>query len=117
MWGCVRLASLRASAVVTVKKDLLEKNRDKLEKLAQDFVAQWLWFGNSPREEIAIETERYKRLGYTVSDANLRSAALHRIKAGTGRDDGSIEYSTLDAEIAWIEDVIARNWPANREST
>lgn len=89
----------------------------ELEKLAQDFVAQWLWFGNSPREEIAIETERYKRLGYTVSDANLRSAALHRIKAGAGRDDGSIEYSTLDAEIAWIEDVIARNWPANREST
>jgi hypothetical protein len=26
----------------------------ELEKLAQDFVAQWIWFGSGPREEIAI---------------------------------------------------------------
>ncbi len=85
-----------------------------LEKLAQEFVAQWIWFGNGPREEIAIEAERYARLGYTISDANLRSAALHRIKDGDGT--GGIRYSTLAAEIAWIEDVIGRCWPgAGRE--
>ena len=77
-----------------------------LEKLAQDFVAQWIWFGNGPREEIAIEAERYARAGYVVADANLRSAALHRIKSG----DGAVRHSTLVAEIAWIEEVIARCW-------
>ena len=82
-----------------------------LEKLAQEFVAQWVWFGSGPREEIAIEAERYERLGYAISDANLRSAALHRIKGGAGNGENGIHYSTLDAEIAWIEDAIARCWP------
>jgi hypothetical protein len=82
----------------------------ELEKLARDFVAQWIWFRNGPREEIAIEAERYARLGYTVNDANLRSAALHRINGGAGGD--GVRYSTLDAEIAWIEGAIARCWPA-----
>jgi hypothetical protein len=83
----------------------------ELETIAQNFVAQWVWFGNGPREEIIVEAERYARLGYIVSDANLRSAALHRIKADSTNDGGGTNYSTLDAEIAWIEDVIARCWP------
>ena len=82
----------------------------ELEKLAQDFVAQWIWFGNGPREEIAIEAERYARMGYEISDANLRSAALHRLKGNTP-DDAGIRYSTLAPEIAWIEEPIARCWP------
>ncbi len=67
----------------------------ELEKLAQEFVAQWVWFGSGPREEIAIEAERYERLGYAVSDANLRSAALHRIKgsAGNGDDGSSLQHA------------------------
>jgi hypothetical protein len=86
----------------------------ELEKLAQDFVAQWIWFGNGPREEIAIEAERYERLGYVVSDANLRSAALHRIKGSAGNGDAGVHYSTLAAEITWIEDAIARCWPGEK---
>jgi hypothetical protein len=82
----------------------------ELEKIAQDFAAQWLWFGNGAREEIAIEAERYQRLGYSVSDANLRSAALHRINTGDNGARG-IRYSTLDAEIAWIEETLASHWP------
>ena len=85
----------------------------ELEQLAQDFVAQWIWFRNGPREEIAIEAERYDRLGCTVNDANLRSAALHRIKSGAGASGDGIRYSTLDGEIAWIEDAIARCWPGS----
>ncbi len=83
----------------------------ELEKLAQDFVVQWVWFRNGPREEIVIEAERYARLGYVVSDANLKSAAMHRIRGGAGNDDDGIRYSTLDTEIAWIEDAIALCWP------
>ncbi len=83
----------------------------ELEKLAQDFVAQWIWFGNGPREEIAIEAERYARLGYAVSDANLRSAAMHRIGGGADAGTGGICYSRLDPEIEWVENVITRCWP------
>jgi hypothetical protein len=80
----------------------------QLEKLAQDFVAQWIWFSNGPREEIAIEAERYERLGYAINDANLRSAALHRIASGAG---GATRYTTLPPDFAWIEEAIARCWP------
>lgn len=87
----------------------------ELEKLAQDFVAAWVWFGNGPREEITIEMERYERLGYTVSDANLRAAALHRIKDRTAEVDGALHYSTLDVDSAWVEKVIARCWATGGE--
>jgi hypothetical protein len=86
----------------------------ELEKLAQDFVAQWVWFGSGPSEEIAIEAERYARLGYVVSDANLRSAALHRIKGSAGNGGEGVRYSTLDAGMAWIEDAIAGCWPGGQ---
>lgn len=87
----------------------------ELEKLAQDFAAGWIWFGNDPEEEIAIEVERYQRLGYVISDANLRSSALHGIKGETGAGDGVLHYSTLDAESAWVEETIARCWPGGGE--
>lgn len=87
----------------------------ELEKLAQNFVAAWVWFGNGPDEEIAIEVERYQRVGYTVSDANLRSSALHRIKGDAGNGDGVLHYSTLDAESVWVEEAIARCWPSGGE--
>ena len=75
-----------------------------------------IWFGHGPREAIAIETERYARLGYAISDANLRSAALHRMKGSTGNGGDGIHYSDLAPEIAWIEEAIARCWPGNRGS-
>lgn len=87
----------------------------ELEQLAQDFVAQWVWFSNGPREEIAIEAERYARLGYAVSDANLRSAAMHRIGGGADGGAGGIRYSRLDPEIAWVEDAIAQCWPGSAD--
>jgi hypothetical protein len=87
-----------------------ESEFSELEALAQAFVAGWIWFGNGPREEIAIETERYQRLGYAVSDANLRAAALHRIKDTAASDGGALHYSTLDAESVWVEEIIARCW-------
>ncbi len=82
----------------------------ELEKLAQDFIAEWVWFGNAPLEEIAIEMERYQRLGHVTSDANLRSSALHRIRDRATEEDGALHYSTLEADSAWVEEVIARCW-------
>ncbi len=82
----------------------------ELERLAQDFVAGWIWFGSGPREEIAIELERYQRMGYTVCEANLRSAAVHRLKAQVENGDGALRFSTLDAESQWGADALARCW-------
>jgi len=88
----------------------------ELEKLAQDFVAHWIWFGNGPREEIAIETERYERAGYVIKDANLRSAALHRINKSADKTATGIHYSTLGPDLAWVETTLARCWPRVRSA-
>ena len=85
----------------------------ELKQLAQEFVAGWIWFSHGPPEEIAIEAERYQRYGYTISEANLRSSALHRIKDRAVSTGGALRYSTLDAEAAWVEEVIARCWPGD----
>ena len=82
----------------------------ELERLAQDFVAEWIWFGNGPREEIAVELERYQRMGYAVSDANLRSAAIHRLRNQTDGDRVALRFSTLDAQSQWVADTIERCW-------
>jgi hypothetical protein len=97
---------------ITPAQPLVEADFRELETVAQGFVSQWIWFGSGPREEIAIEAERYSRLGYSVSDANLRSAAMHRIGAGGA---GPIHYTSLDASAAWIENAIAGCWPSARE--
>ena len=88
----------------------------ELEKLAQDFVAQWIWFGNGPREEIAIETERYERAGYAINDANLRSAALHRISKSADKTATGLHYSTLAPDLVWVETTLARCWPRVRSA-
>lgn len=85
----------------------------ELERLAQDFVARWIWFGNGPREEIAIEVERYARMGYAISDANVRSSVLHRIRPNADDGDGAVRYSTLDSESEWVLDVLARCWASD----
>jgi hypothetical protein len=78
----------------------------ELERLAQDFVAEWFWLRNAPAADNAIEIDRYARYGYTVRDANVRAARLHRELAATDK----LEYSTLDADHGWIRDVLLRCW-------
>jgi hypothetical protein len=82
----------------------------ELEQIAQRFVADWIWFSSGRREEIAIEMERYSRYGYTVFDANVRSARLHKMRSEAAGVPGQLEFSTLGDDEAWIKDVISRCW-------
>jgi len=84
----------------------------ELERLAEEFVAEWFWLRTAPAAENAIETDRYTRYGYTVRDANVRAAKLHRLRNDLAATD-VLEYSTLDADNAWIRDVLRRCWTAD----
>jgi hypothetical protein len=81
-----------------------------LEALAQGFAADWIWFARGRREETAIEAERYARYGYPVSEANLRSARLHRLRQQAADADGPLEGGSLAAEHAWVRDALERCW-------
>lgn len=81
----------------------------ELEGLAQDFVAEWFWLRTAPAADNAIEIDRYARYGYTVHDANVRAARLHRLRSELAATD-ALEYSTLDADHAWIRDLLLKCW-------
>lgn len=85
----------------------------ELEQLAQDYVAEWFWLRAAPAAENAIETDRFARYGYTVREANVRAAKLHRLRNDPAAT-GELEYSTLDADNVWIRDVLLHCWAADQ---
>lgn len=87
-----------------------------LERMAQEFVDEWVWFASGPATQIAIEKERYAQYGYAVAAANLRSARLHRMKSGLASPDGRLVFSTLGADETWVKDVVARCWLSGRDA-
>jgi hypothetical protein len=81
----------------------------ELERLAQDFVGEWIWLREAPAAETAIERERYARYGYIVRDANVRVARLQHMR-GDADVTQPLLHSTLDAEHDWIRAVLQRCW-------
>lgn len=86
----------------------------ELEQLAQAFVGEWIWFASGAREDTAIERERYARAGYAVSDANVRSARLHKMQSASAMPGGELVYSTLSEDEMWVKDVIVRCWVSKK---
>jgi len=105
--ACVGASSLSAlpSPIAIERSTYLE-----LEQLAQGFAAEWIWFANGGREEIAIEADRYERYGFTAHDANVRSARLHKMRQEAAEGAQFLQFSSLRDEDAWVRDVVARCW-------
>lgn len=81
----------------------------ELERMAQDFVGEWIWLRDAPVEETAIDRDRYGRYGYPVRDANVRVARLQRIRGDAAIGD-PVEYSTLESGNDWIRPVLKTCW-------
>ena len=105
-----RISEITAAgrALLTVAQRMLD-DAETLKRLAQDFVAEWIWLRDAPATETAIERDRYGRYGYTVRDANVRVARLQRMR-GDADMHQPLVYSTLEAEIDWIRAVLQRCW-------
>lgn len=80
-----------------------------LERMAREFVAEWIWMQDAPEAEIAIEREHHARYGYAVAAANVRAAKLKAMAAGDG---GVPVHDTLDPADGWIRDLLLRCWAA-----
>ena len=58
----------------------------ELELLTNDFLDEWVWFAESPPEDIIIEQQKYARMGFTAHQANIKSEKIRKIaKLDTGR--------------------------------
>ncbi len=81
----------------------------ELDAIARRFADLWIWFEDGPKEDVAVEADRYERYGYPVSAANVRSARLHRMRADAA-EGAALVHSTLAPEDAWIKDLLLETW-------
>ena len=81
-----------------------------LEALVNDFLDEWVWFAESPLEDIIIEQQKYERMRLTPHQANLKSEKIRKMaKLDTGRGN-CYRFSTLSNDNEWIKTVIVACW-------
>jgi hypothetical protein len=81
-----------------------------LEELVNGFLDEWVWFSESPQEDIILEQQRYERMGFTAHQANIKSEKIRKMaKRDTGRGN-SYRFSTLNNDCAWIKTAIVECW-------
>lgn len=108
-WQCGTGLETASAGAVTPPQPVGRELYAELESLAEGFVGEGFWLRDAPEADNAIEIDRFARYGYTVRDANIRAARLHRLRAGLGADEDLV-HSTLDADAAWIADLLLKNW-------
>jgi hypothetical protein len=93
------------------REAIAEDELRELDRLAQEFSREWIWFDESPPEETAVERERYTAYGYPVRAANLRSEKLRRVLQPDG---GGLAFRSFGAESLWVPELLRRCWLRNR---
>jgi len=79
----------------------------ELDRIAQGFALEWIWFEESPQEETAVERARFAAYGYPVRAGNLRSDKLR----GLMRPQGDLlAFGSFGERERWIPEVLARCW-------
>jgi len=86
-----------------IKQDELRE----LDRLAQEFTREWVWFDESPPEETAIERTRFADYGYRVRAANLRSEKLRNVLQAAG---GGLAFGSFGEGGLWIPGLLRRCW-------
>jgi len=81
---------------------------DELDRLANGFAADWIWFDESPPEETAVERARYAACGFKVNPANVRSLKLKTVLAESR--GGGFALEGTDPEARGIAALVARYW-------
>jgi hypothetical protein len=80
----------------------------ELDRLANDFADEWIWYADGAPEETAVERQRYERYSLKVSAANVRAAKLKTALRETPA--GGFELAIADAEAAAVAALVARHW-------
>lgn len=84
-----------------------------LEALVNDFLDEWVWFSESPPEDIIIEQQKYARMGFTAHQANIKFEKIRKmIRLDTEREN-TYGFSTLSKDCAWIRTAIVACWAAS----
>ena len=79
----------------------------ELDRLAQEFSSEWIWFEESDPAETAVERARFQAYGYPLRSANLRSEKLRTVLRPDG---GGLALGTFGEDMRWIPELLLRSW-------
>jgi hypothetical protein len=86
---------------------IAEDELRELDRLAQEFSREWIWFEESAPEETAVERARYEAYGYPVRAANLRSEKLRKVLRP---EDSGLTLDSFGEDARWISELLRRSW-------
>jgi hypothetical protein len=96
-----------AYAALAPREPIAADELRDLDRLAQEFSREWVWFEESPPEETAVERRRFAEYGYPVRAANLRSEKLSKVLRP---QDGALGFGSFGEDARWIPELLRRCW-------
>ena len=89
------------------REPIAEAELRELDRLAQEFSGEWIWFEESDPAETAVERARFQAYGYPLRSANLRSEKLRTVLRP---DSGGLALGTFGEDTRWIPELLLRSW-------
>jgi hypothetical protein len=94
-------------AELAPREPIPEDELRELDRVAQEFSREWVWFEESPLEETAVERQRFAACGYPVRAANLRSEKLGKVLRP---ENGGLVFGSFGEDARWIPELLRRSW-------
>ena len=89
------------------REPIAEDELRELDRLAQEFSREWIWFEESEPAETAVERARFADYGYPVRAANLRSEKLRKVLRP---ENGGLAFGSFGEGTRWIPELLRRCW-------
>jgi len=96
-----------AYAELAPREPIAEDELRELDRLAQEFSREWIWFEESEPAQIAVERARFDAYGYPVRAANLRSEKLRTVLQP---ENGGLAFGSFGEGARWIPELLRRCW-------
>ncbi len=96
-----------AYAELEPREPIAEDELRELDRLAQEFSREWIWFEESEPAETAIERRRFEDYGYPVRAANLRSEKLRKVLRP---ENAGLAFGSFGEGTRWIPELLRRCW-------
>jgi len=94
-------------AELAPREPIAEDELRELDRLAQEFSREWIWFEESEPAETAVERARFRDYGYPVRAANLRSEKLRTVLRP---ESGGLAFGSFGEGTRWIPGLLRRCW-------
>jgi hypothetical protein len=100
-------AGVAAYAELAPREPIAEDELREVDRLAQEFSSEWIWFEESEPAETAVERARFAAYGYPVRAANLRSEKLRKVLRP---ENGGLALDSFGKDAHWIPELLRRSW-------